>query len=337
MKKLTRETSSKKVREVIHNRAESPILIRRRLSLFKRALLGADKEKEAPLSLRGIPKTDTDIKQFDGLKIQAVIFKSEKSIVYHATVLGTSHQLALKAPTECGLANREWLSSFKHEIRVLRRIEHPGIVQMTRAAKISERPFYTSNLILGKNGAVAPSLSQLLSETKISTGTAVRYIRELCATLSWLHDSGILHGDISLSNIVIDESDRPKLLDFNLAVFLDERGRPVGPIARGGTFGFAPPERFTEEWGLMGTYSDVFGIGAVLKWLLINRVPSLWRDFAVAPRRNLEGLPLFQISAQTLPSEIPQKLRAIVAKCLERNPRRRYRDCSSLVDALSKF
>lgn len=78
----------------------------------------------------------------------------------------------------------------------------------------------------------------------------------LCA-LEDIHDAGIIHKDVKLENLVLDEDGYPRLTDFGLA----QRYKPNMKSLGAGTLGYIAPEMINQE--VYGFYSDFFAVGVV--------------------------------------------------------------------------
>ena len=122
-----------------------------------------------------------------------------------------------------------------------------------------------------------------------------------------------------------------KLSDFGLAKRTDRNeGLTVGPGALG-TPGYMAPEQAAGD--SVTPHADVYGLGATLYHALTGRAP-----FEGDPR---EAVKLVQESdpprVRLLRPEVPVELEAIIHKCLERNPARRYSSAAELADDLDRF
>ncbi len=101
---------------------------------------------------------------------------------------------------------------------------------------------------------------------------------DICRGLVHAHAAGVLHGDLSLANVMVGADGQVKLLDLGLSVAL--RGAP----SRGGTPGFVAPEVQRGEPG--DARSDIFAAGAILSRLLGDATGPLVAAAAeLGPRR----------------------------------------------------
>ncbi len=101
---------------------------------------------------------------------------------------------------------------------------------------------------------------------------------QCCLALDHVHSMGVVHGDVKLSNLLVDANDDCHLCDFGEA-FLEGRESP-----RGGTLAYAPPEAVLPCWetndgavpagrGKVGTPRDMWSLGVTLFALVTGRFP----------------------------------------------------------------
>jgi len=155
----------------------------------------------------------------------------------------------------------------------------------------------------------------------------------LARGLGVAHDRGLVHRDVKPSNVFLAQPGRPVLLDFGIAA-RDSDERLTATQTTLGTPWYMPPEQVAA--GAIETAKptlDVYGLGATLYHLLGNRPPyegDAAAVLAALPTKDPEPLAKVQ-------PDLPRDLVAIVDKCLEREPQRRYRDANELARDLDAF
>ncbi|MBL8990827.1 MAG: DUF2157 domain-containing protein [Phycisphaerae bacterium] len=151
------------------------------------------------------------------------------------------------------------------------------------------------------------------------------------------HAAGLVHGDLKPSNILLDRSGTPVIVDFGLARAGRGMGGPPGaPGPRtisGGTPGYAAPEQF-EPGGPVGAWSDVYALGVILFEMLTGRTPFIAGTTAETLRLQRETEPPLP---EHLAPEAPVALQRICLVALERDPWRRYKDASELAQDLRRY
>ena len=144
----------------------------------------------------------------------------------------------------------------------------------------------------------------------------------------------MIHRDLKPANILVDKNDQPHVTDFGLAkrVQGDSSLTATGVVL--GTPSYMPPEQAAGRLDQITERSDVYSLGATLYALLVGRPPfqaatSLETLLQV---REQEPVPLRQLNPK-----LPRDLETICAKCLEKDPRRRYGSANELADELRRF
>jgi serine/threonine protein kinase/Flp pilus assembly protein TadD len=157
----------------------------------------------------------------------------------------------------------------------------------------------------------------------------------LADALAHAHDRGILHRDVKPANVLLTDDGEPMLLDFNLAV--DAQGRPRGA---GGTPAYGAPEQLRAMRGGAATVdgrADTYGLGVVLFELLTGRHPSPPPSGTVDPIPELLRLRLGPPPRlRTLNPAVSPAAEAIVRRCLEADPARRYPSARALAEDLDR-
>ncbi len=148
-----------------------------------------------------------------------------------------------------------------------------------------------------------------------------------------VHRRGIIHRDIKPRNILIDESGEPRLIDFGLARLRHAWSDRPDPTW-GGTLAYMAPEQARLEHDRIGPRSDVFGLGAVLYFLLTGQPPfvgettdELW-DRAKRCDFEKDALRL---------ARVPRGLRRICLTALAADPADRYPSAAAFEKALNRY
>ena len=174
-----------------------------------------------------------------------------------------------------------------------------------------------------------PLEDTFLSEGALWPSTAVWILRGLASGLAHLHARGIVHGDVSPSNVVVGRRNHAVLIDPGQAVLAEvERPAAVGVI---GTPGYVAPEAVLAGGAQPSLAADVYGLAALGYALLTGRAPAAGGDV-------LETLAQ-AAATPTRPSdlgvELPQGLEAVLMRALDREPGARPR-APQLVRALTQ-
>ena len=161
---------------------------------------------------------------------------------------------------------------------------------------------------------------------------------QLADGLAHAHEHGIVHHDLKPANILLTDEGVPMLLDFNVA---EDTKRPAGAIAAcvAGTLPYMAPEQLATMHGTptpVDSRCDLFAFGVIMFEMLTGRYPFQYRhpelgmviDDVMADRR--EAPPRLR----NWNPAITPALEAIVRRCLEPDPARRYQTAKDLRDDL---
>jgi hypothetical protein len=150
----------------------------------------------------------------------------------------------------------------------------------------------------------------------------------------YAHQQGVLHRDLKPSNVLIGPSDQPKITDFGLAKVLtsDTELTMSGQVL--GTPHYLPPEQAAGKRGKVGPWSDIYGLGAILYYLLTGRPPFQAEELAEVLDQVLHQEP---VSPRLLNGSVPRDLETICLKCLEKEPDRRYGSAQALAADLGRY
>jgi serine/threonine-protein kinase len=219
-----------------------------------------------------------------------------------------------------------WLS---REIQRLGALEHQFIARLYSHGVLEDgTPWLAMEFVDGKH------LDRYCLEKGCSLSERLALFRAACAGVQYVHDRGIIHGDLKPSNILISSGGRPKLLDFGLAErFLGaDGGETQSPRALGFTPAYASPEQLRREQ--VGTFNDVYALGVILYELLTGELP--FGDGEEGPR----SLKPPSTKSQAMPSIPDSEWRDLYAICLkatEEDLGQRYSSVETLVADLDRF
>ena len=214
-------------------------------------------------------------------------------------------------------------SRFEREARAAAALNHPNIVTVYDSGVEAEAPWIAMEYVEGR------TLRRLLQDGPLGTDQILGIAIPVADALAKAHESGVIHRDLKPENIMITADGTPKILDFGLARVAatptDDTQWVTEPDAGvGGTLGYLAPEQ------LLGKpsdhRSDQFAFGIVLFELAKGGNPF---------RR--ESGP--QTIAATLESAAhliagPKLFGAVVNRCLEKDPGRRYQSTRDLASEL---
>ena len=167
--------------------------------------------------------------------------------------------------------------------------------------------------------------AHLVKRRKLESAEALEIARQLCAGLSEAHRSGIVHGDLKSSNIILSQNEdgslRPVITDFGLASGANQPSREFG-----GTPDYMAPELW--RGGKPSKASDVYALGVILYEIVTGRLPF---------ERKLPGSPPARPSAPSgLTKGLAPRWDLVILDCLSESPSARPTDAAHIISRLEK-
>ncbi len=239
--------------------------------------------------------------------------------VYKAADREVDRIVALKVIRPEMAANPEILARFKQELLLSSQVTHRNVIRIYDLGEAGGVKFITMEFLEGQN------LHQILREKKkLEVAEAVDIMEQAAAGLAAAHHQGIIHRDLKPGNIMRDNSGRVVVMDFGLArTFAGDGMTQTGAML--GTIEYMSPE---QAQGMdVKASSDIFTAGLILYELLAGVTP-FYAESAIASllkRTQQRAAPLTDIDRT-----IPGPLSNIVARCLEKDPARRYQSAEEL-------
>ncbi len=166
-----------------------------------------------------------------------------------------------------------------------------------------------------------------------SCTVALWLVAQLADGLAHAHSRGILHRDIKPANVLLANDGTPLLLDFNLSE--DPHMRGGVPAVLGGTLPYMAPEHLQAFIGTASSVdqrSDIYSLGLVLFELLTGR--ATFPTYQGPIREQIEQMILDRRQGPSAIRGVTPAVRAILGRCLEADPARRYQSAQELRDDL---
>lgn len=236
-------------------------------------------------------------------------------------------RVAVKTVLTDGAASRvkQARTLLSAEAQAVQTLDHPAFPQfIVWEEDWKGFPCLVTELIQGT------TLGDRLLQSKMPPSEAARVVRDIASALYYVHSHGILHRDLTPSNIVLRPDGRVVLLDFGLAVREAELLQREGEVA--GTLGHQSPDTILGTLPDMDARSDVWCLGQLLQQCMTGK--------ATFNPDGKEDALVQAIVAAILPREapkVPKQLETVVQRCLQANPILRYDTALDVAAALNDF
>ncbi len=188
--------------------------------------------------------------------------------VYRAGLQADGRTVAVKFLRKAFWRNEDARRSFLGEINVASQIKHPGVIRYLGYGESPQGgPYVISEWIDGRS---------LHDVSDVTPNQITLWLRQLCDAIGAVHQAGLIHGDLTPSNVLVDANDRITITDFGFSqASVETTGFMLDqPRVLGGTPGFAAPEQIDPAFGSIGPKTDIYAIGGLLHWLIFQQPPN---------------------------------------------------------------
>lgn len=214
-----------------------------------------------------------------GYELGELLGSGGSGTVWAATREGDSAAVAVKV-VPVGRADQA--DALAREFAVLARVDVEGLVGFHEAVGLPGEPAAVALVFDQVRGGSLEGVVK--ARGHLSVGESVTMLAPVARALAGLHGLGVVHGDVTPANVLVERTGRPLLADLGVTSLVGE-----APGQLWGTDGFVAPEVL--ERGVVSTASDVYAVGALAWWCVTGSPPA-----PMALRRPLEelapGLPL---------------------------------------------
>ena len=240
--------------------------------------------------------------------------------VYRARDDELKVDVALKVLRPHLASDPRFIERFRRELILARQVTHRNVVRIHDIGESDGIRFLTMSYVEGR------SLLELLEqEGPVRAERAVALVRQLADALQHAHDAGIIHRDLKPANILIADDGAAYITDFGVARSTDADG-PTRPGAVVGTPAYLSPEQVTGE--PVDHRADIYALGIVFYEMLTGTLPFTGESHEELLAQRVTGH-VRDLSGSG--RDVPRYVRAAVARCLARQPSRRYQQARDLV------
>ena len=252
----------------------------------------------------------------------ALLGEGGQAVVYRAVHPELGRDVVIKLSRSDRLDPVPDDDRLRQEGRILTELEHPNLARVYDLDVDRGRVFLVMEYVGGR------SLDRYARDARPSPAQAAALVAPIARALAVVHEKGVVHLDVKPKNILIDETGRPRLIDFGLARWRrwwSDEPSESGDVS--GTLAFMAPEQARGETERLGPASDVFALGGVLFFLLTGRPLFAGASFQEVFQRARSCT--FDRSALASPA-IPRRLARICLRALAAEPAARYARAADL-------
>ncbi len=251
-------------------------------------------------------------------------------------MVGFERVVALKRLLPHLAEDASFIKSFVREAKLASLLGHPNVVQIFELGRVGSEYFISMEYIDGRD------IRQILRHARKVTGppplgVVIGLLLQLCDALDYAHTKtdesgealGLVHRDVSPSNLLVTGAGHLKVIDFGIAKAQTQQLRTqTGKVK--GKLAYMAPEAITGSRDL-DARSDLFSVGVIMHELLTARP-------LFASKNEYQTLLKVQrgdiMPPSTYNPNVPPELDAIVLKTLARDANDRYASAADLKLAL---
>jgi eukaryotic-like serine/threonine-protein kinase len=249
--------------------------------------------------------------------------------VYRARDTKLDRDVALKILPEAFASDPERLARFEREAKTLAALNHPHIAHIHGFEDSDGVRALVLEFVDG------PTLADRIAQGPIPIDEALTIAHQIADALEAAHDQGIIHRDLKPANIKVRNDGTVKVLDFGLAKALDPTSPGTADVASSptitspaltragvilGTLAYMSPEQARGQ--AIDRRTDIWAFGCVLFEMVTGRMAFPGATVSDTIAAVLERTPDWT----ALPPATSPLVRHVLAHCLEKNPKHRWRD-----------
>jgi eukaryotic-like serine/threonine-protein kinase len=267
--------------------------------------------------------------EIPGYEVAELLGRGGMGVVYWAWQKGLNRPVALKLVHAGAQASPATLARFRIEAEAVARLQHSNIVQIYDVGQHAGAPYLVLELVEGGN------LAQRVAGTPQPVRWAAGLVEAVARGTQAAHHQGVVHRDLTPTNILLTADGTPKITDFGLAKLIIGGGdlrTQTGELL--GTPSYMAPEQAAGRQQAIGAATDLYALGAILYELLSGRPPFKAESPLETLRQVVSDEP---VPPSRLRPHLPRDLETICLKCLSKEPARRYADALALAEDLRLF
>ena len=262
-------------------------------------------------------------------KVTAKLGAGGMGEVYRAHDEQLARDVALKVLPATAFSDPAARARLLREARLAAALNHPNICTIFEVGEADGQAYIAMELVEGQ------PLGSRLTYGPLPVNQILRYGIQIADALSHAHERQIIHRDFKSANVVLTSDGHAKVLDFGLAKRLSEgemdevtrsQASLTTPGGIVGTLAYMAPEQLHGEPA--DARSDIWALGVVLYEMAAGARPFQGNTGLALSSAILHETPA------SLPKEVPVPLRAVIERCMEKEPARRYRGANEVRAAL---
>jgi eukaryotic-like serine/threonine-protein kinase len=240
-------------------------------------------------------------------------------IVFHAYDKDLKEQVAIKILSPLLSNDPDALERLKREVSSARRITHSNVIRIHDISEVNGLHFISMEYFHGTN-----LKDHIKRNGPLSPMQAYNIASQVADGLEAAHREGVIHRDLKSQNIILDNTNRIKIIDFGLARTAHMEGMTATGLIMG-TPEYMAPEQVSGQ--KIDERADIYSLGIILYEIFTGRVPFTGDSAIAVGFMQLKEEP---VSPSHLNPGLPPEIEKVICKALQKDPIHRYRTMTEL-------
>jgi serine/threonine protein kinase len=260
-------------------------------------------------------------------ELRGEIGRGGMGVVYLAHDRELGRPVAIKFLPDTLAGEPRSLEMFRTEARASGALNHPNIIHVYDAGTIAGRPCIVMEYVPGRSVRELMKIPKSQLKRPLSPRRVAEIAKVIAEALHYAHGRNVIHRDVKPSNILISETDQPKLMDFGISKILESP--PENPTHAKGTPQYMAPEQILGR--PIDGRVDVYALGISMFEMLTGRRPFVGED--VVSQQLYHPLP----DPRRLRPDVPEGLVRIIERACQKKAEARYPSAGEMAEALRLF
>ena len=284
-----------------------------------------DVTDEEPFALMHCPNCGTGMRvrrTFDHFELQEILGAGGMGAVYRALDANLNRMVALKLLRVEHSEDEAFIEQFQREAAITASINHPYVVKVYSSGE-DHGMLYIAMELVDKG-----SLDDLMNlQGRVAEAQVLEVGIQIAEGLEAALQRGLIHRDIKPGNILFADAHTAKIVDFGLAVLMDQASTVAGEVW--GTPYYVAPEKLDQQ--PEDHRSDIYSLGATLFHAVAGRPPFEAETASMVALKHVKSQ---AVSLKAFAPDVSTATAYVINKTLNKDPKERYQSYAELIEHL---